>query len=145
MVNRSDQKHPSGTPSESTPESGGSNEVLAHQDVALVSGSSRDGKGLTILRSRRGRLEVGVVQPLSTGKPIQGEVVRLKPRKACPVLCDVETVLQSPISKQGDASNLGDTAPAASMKNGPPQVASDAYRRNWDAIYRRDKKPKLLN
>ena len=146
MVNRSDQKQPSTTPSEASSEASGPNEILAHQDVALVSGKSSDGQGLTILRSRQGRLEAGVVRPLAPGKPIQGEVVRLKPRKALPVLCDVETILESPVSKR-EAAGQGDAEATSSKpaKNGPPQVASDAYRKNWDAIYRRDKKHQLLN
>jgi hypothetical protein len=114
--------------------------VQASQDVALVSGRSRDGEGLTILRSRKGRLEAGVVKPLAAGKAIHGEVVRLTPREACPALCDVETVLESQARYEDNAG-----ASSWAGRNGPPQVASEAYRNNWDAIYQRGKKQQLLN
>ena len=79
------------------------------------------------------------MRPLAQGKPIQGEVVRLKPREECPWLCDVETLLEAP-AESGERSAGPERGHA-----GPPQVASDAYRKNWDAIYRRVKKQQLLN
>ena len=90
------------------------------KDVVLVHGLTDDGKGLAVLRARNGELEAGACRPLEHGKPIHGEVVRLKPRKECPVLCDVETALP---------------APAARERSGPAQVATRAYRDNWDAIF----------
>lgn len=139
LVNRPDPKHSSRVPEASSVNPEGAKEALANQDVALVSGRSSDGEGLTILRSRQGQLEAGVVRPLTAGKPIQGEVVRLTPRKACPVVCDVETIMKSPLPAD-EASKASGQA-----RNGPPQVASDAYRKNWDAIYRQGKKQQLLN
>ncbi len=139
MVNRSDPKEPSEAPLKSAGEGSQPSEALASQDVALVSGRSRDGEGLTIVRSRKGRLEAGVVKPLAAGKAIHGEVVRLTPRKAFPMLCDVETVLES------RAPDEAETGSSREGRHGPPQVASEAYRKNWDAIYQRGKKQQLLN
>jgi hypothetical protein len=110
-----------------------------NDDVALINGRSADGQGLTILRTRRGRLEFGEVRPLTPGKPILGEVVHLKPRKKFPLLCDVETQLEAP-------PQLRESTPKnSSARSGPPQVASEDYRRNWDAIYQSKKKQPLLN
>ncbi len=113
--------------------------------MALLGGPSRDGKGITILRARQGRLEAGEVRPLEPGKPIVGDVVSLKPRKSFPLLCDVETHLEVPQGRSAEEPSKSGAQGHASL-NGPPQVASDAYRKNWDAIYNRGKKtPELLN
>jgi len=93
----------------------------APSDVVLVHGVTDDGKGLSVLRARNGELETGACRPLEHGKPIHGEVVRLKPRKDCPIVCDVETSLPAP--------------EAARDRTGPAQVATRAYRDNWDAIF----------
>lgn len=96
------------------------------QDVVLVHGVTDDGKGLRVLRARDGGLEQGACRPLEEGKPIHGEVVQLRPRKECPVLCDVDVKVAAPAR-----------APAAADRHGPPQVATAAYRDNWDAIWAR--------
>jgi hypothetical protein len=100
-------------------------------DVALIWGKSQDGS-LNILRKRADRFEAGTVVPLKEGRPIQGEVIQLHPREGSP-LCDVEVHLPAPVM----------ATPAASA--GPPQVATDAYRKNWDSIYKRSIDRKLLN
>lgn len=106
------------------------------EDVALVYGVSDDGNGLDIIRKREGRIEAGTVRPLEHGKPIHGEVVRLKPRKNSPLMCDVEVDVPAPAR-----------AATRSTSQGPAQVATDQYRKNWDAIYkaRSSKSDKLLN
>ena len=99
-------------------------------DVALIAGPTSDGKGVTVLRAKQGRLEAGEVRPLQAGKPIVGEVVSLKPRTAMPLVCDVETHVRSALPAR--------TAPAsAAPRSGPPQVASDTYRENWELIYKK--------
>lgn len=103
------------------------------EDVALVYGVSDDGGGLDIIRRRQGRFEAGTVRPLEEGKPIQGEVVRLKPRKQSPLVCDVESEFSPELTRP-------------STSTGPAQVATDQYRKNWDAIYNKGgRKPSLLN
>lgn len=105
------------------------------EDVVLIHGVAEDGSALKVLRARNGSIESGAVKPLEEGKPIHGEVVRLKPRETCPLVCDVTVDVPKP-------------EPAASparAKKGPAQVASDAYRENWDAIWSRPEKRELLN
>ena len=92
-------------------------------DVAIVCG--KDEQGLHILRRRSedGPIEVGVLQPLTEGRPITGEVMSMRPRKDFPFLFDVKTELPAP------------TAATARPTNGPAQVASSSYRSGWDAIW----------
>ena len=104
-------------------------------DVALIHARTADGEGLRVLRRRDDRLEVGDVRPLKQGKPIQGEVVSLKPRPEFPLLCDVKVEL--------DAAQPGGEK---SSHAGPAQVATDQYRRNWDRIFSRSAEtPELAN
>ena len=91
-------------------------------DVAAVCG--KDEHGLYILRRRSadGPVEAGVVRPLVEGKAISGEVVSMRPREDVPFLFDVKTEVAAP--------------PAAeAATHGPAQVATDSYRRGWDAIW----------
>jgi hypothetical protein len=104
-------------------------------DVAIVCGVSDDGQGVDIIRRRGERIETGTVRPLEQGKPIHGEVVRLRPREQFPMICDVEVEVPAP----------GQPA-ASTATSGPAQVATETYRKNWDAIYGRSRKPgPLLN
>jgi hypothetical protein len=105
------------------------------KDLVLVHSRTDDGAGVRILRTRQEQLEVGELRPLEEGRPIQGEVVKLSPRPELPALFDAETLLEAP-------------APAASPTEargaaGPPQVASAAYRKNWDAIWNRPRRQTL--
>ncbi len=110
-------------------------------DVALIHGVTSDG-GFQILRAKGDRIELGAVRPLRDGVPITGEVVRLRPRENCPILCDVEVQLAAkeiPGDRQVPAAEAGQT------RTGPAQVATDEYRKNWDAIWSRTRAPKLAN
>jgi hypothetical protein len=110
-------------------------------DVALIHGVTPDGAGLQILRARDNRLEVGAIRPLREGAPITGEVVTLRPRPNFPALCDVETHFKPPATPSDRSEPRAELAHA-----GPAQVATDEYRRNWDAIWSRSsEKPKLVN
>jgi hypothetical protein len=103
--------------------------------VAIVCGVSDDGKGVDIIRKRGERIEAGTVRRLEQGKPIHGEVVRLRPREHFPMICDVE--VEVPAQRTGE--------PFAAS-SGPAQVATETYRKNWDAIYGRNKKQRpMLN
>jgi hypothetical protein len=90
-------------------------------DVALV--VAKDGRGTHILRRRAegGPIEQGVLQPLTEGKPIDGEVVSLQQRPEFPLLFDVKSEWTPPADRL--------------TSDGPAQVASDAYRRGWDAVW----------
>ncbi len=98
-----------------------------HDDIALIHGRTEDGRGLKILRRRQDRIEVGAVMPLTPGKPIVGEVVRLEPRKESPLLCDVHVEYAPPVEARPTAT-------------GPAQVATDRYRQNWELVFGDSKK-----
>ncbi len=99
-----------------------------HNDVVLVHSPTEDGQGYRVIRQRGGEIEVGAVRPLEEGKPIHGEIVRLKAREDSPVLFDVDV-------------QHGITAPRA----GPAQVATEKYRQGWDSIFARNPSPSELN
>jgi len=92
-------------------------------DVALAVG--RDEHGVHILRRRSAAapVEAGILTPLREGKPIAGEVVSLRPRPEAPFVFDVKSEFEGT-----------EEAPRPSG-DGPAQVANDAYRRGWDAVW----------
>ncbi|HLV65152.1 MAG TPA: hypothetical protein VKY73_05045 [Polyangiaceae bacterium] len=99
-------------------------------DLALIHGVTPEGD-LAILRKRGERVELGGVRPLRHGVPITGEVVRLLPRKEFPLLCDVVTELPAKPAPS-------DVAPPRSAdRSGPPQVATERYRENWERTFSR--------
>lgn len=107
------------------------------KDLALVVGPTEDRKGYQVLRRRSddAPLELGTVRPLEEGKPIEGEVVGMKPRQEHPLLFEVKTELDT-----------REVAAPRGTSVGPAQVATDQYRRGWEAIWGpRDKDPKVLN
>ena len=101
------------------------------KDVAAVCG--KDEHGLHILRRREedGPIEAGIVQPLEEGKPISGEVISMRRRKDVPFLFDVTTEVE--------------TSAAETPASGPAQVATESYRRGWDAIWGRRQRSTALN
>lgn len=103
-------------------------------DVAIVCGVSDDGQGVDIIRKRGERIEAGTVRRLEQGKPIHGEVIRLRPREHFPMVCDVE--VEVPAQRTSEPS---------AVSSGPAQVATETYRKNWDAIYGRKKQRSMLN
>jgi hypothetical protein len=114
-------------------------------DVALIHGVTPDG-GFQILRARDNRLELGAIRPLREGVPITGEVVKLRPRQDCAALCDVEVLLEAPeLPKDRQVSAAPTQQPTPSTRSGPAQVATEEYRKNWDAIWSQSPKAKLVN
>lgn len=87
---------------------------------------ARDGRGTHILRRRAedAAVEPGILQPLTEGKPIDGEIVTLRARPDSPLLFDVKTELEAPARHRERAT-----------ADGPAQVATDAYRRGWEAVW----------
>ena len=61
-------------------------------DVALITGPTDDNKGARIVRLKDDEVTVGEVRALEEGKPIQGEVLKLTPRKDNANVCDVAVV-----------------------------------------------------
>jgi len=95
------------------------------RDVAMVVGRTDDEEGYHVLR-RRGEdpVELGTMRPLKDGEVIDGEVIALRPRKDVPFVYDVKTKL--PARQQPQRRLTSD---------GPPQVATEEYRRGWDSIW----------
>ncbi len=121
-----------GVPEPAAPEKDAPKNDTAKRDVMLVHGKGKDGS-LKVIRAREDRVEFGSVSHLEQGKPIHGEVVRLKPRKDMPLICDVESQVDC---RPAEARARGGDE-AAANRPGPAQVASEAYRENWDRIWKR--------
>lgn len=105
-------------------------------------GLTEDGQGVEVIRKRGDRLETGTVRKLEAGKPIHGEVVRLRPRAQAPLVCDVDVEFDG---SPRETTRHDDLEPALAANSGPAQVATESYRKNWDAVYGRSRKPSLLN
>jgi hypothetical protein len=109
------------------------------KDLALVFGPSEDGEGFNVLRKRAGTetIEAGTVRPMREGRAITGEVVRMERRKEAPFLFDCETDEELSAPRPAQPHSL----------TGPPQVATDEYRRGWDAVWgsRRRSRPSAVN
>jgi hypothetical protein len=105
------------------------------KDVAAVCG--KDEHGLHILRRRDedGPIEAGILQPLEEGKPISGEVISMRRRDDVPFLFDVTTEVAT------SSAEPASTEPSS----GPAQVATESYRRGWDAIWGRRQRSTALN
>ena len=103
------------------------------KDLALVFGQSEDGEELHVLRRRAASatVEAGTLRPLREGRAITGEVLRLSQRDEAPFLFDCET--------DEELSTV------RSQPGGPPQVATDEYRRGWDAIWGSRPRPSAVN
>jgi hypothetical protein len=103
-------------------------------DVVLLGPPTSDGAGVHVLRARDERLEAGELRNLEDGRPISGEVVTLAPRKDNPRVCDV---------KESFASGMSTVTPA--KPKGPAQVATEAYRENWEEVFARRPRNAGLN
>ena len=113
-------------------------------DVALIHGVSPDG-AVQVIRRRGDRLEAGALSPLREGAPIQGEVVSLRPREDCPLLCDVDVHYAPAQLQPSTAPQAKPSSGQAKRRKGPAQVATDTYRDNWDSIWSGKKKRDALN
>src|SRR4051812_24323701 len=94
--------------------------MSSDDDVLLALAPTERGDGVHVLRKRAESIELGEVRPAKDGQPIHGELVRLKAREESPRVFDVEV--------------LADTR-SREARSGPAQVATTAYRKNWDAIF----------
>lgn len=109
---------PPNSPAEPAKSEGSEN---AKADVVLLHSPTEDGKGVRVLRAREGRVEAGELRPIESGRPLQGDLVKLRPRKDAPLVCDVEVTYEH---KAGQKSHPG-----------PAHVATPAYRDSWDRIF----------
>lgn len=113
----------------------------ASEDVVLLCGRTEDGAGLDVIRKRGELLQRGVVRPLEDGKPIHGEVVKLEQRGNTPLFDVTVHCATSPV--HADEPALNDTSGVT--RGHPARVASEDYRRNWDAIWKRPPSKSLPN
>ena len=95
----------------------------------MVCGKDENGVHILRRRSEDAPIEAGIAQPLTEGKPITGEVISMRRRKDLPFLFDVKTEIES-----------GDSDAEAGTTDGPAQVATDSYRKGWDAIWGRKRR-----
>jgi hypothetical protein len=109
-------------------------------DVVFMHGATDDGEGARVLRARPGRVESGEVRPMQEGRPLVGggEVVRLERRKDIPALYDVRVECKVP---EAAAAAAATETPRAG--EGPPQVATRAYRDSWERTFGRRRKDAL--
>jgi hypothetical protein len=112
------------------------------EDVVFVHGPAESGEGLRVLRKRNDTLEIGEIRAVKEGRPLQGDLVQLKPRKDHDRLFDVD-VLVSREEIEGKGTSTAALPPRSHA--GPAQVANDAYRANWEAIFGGRGEPELPN
>jgi hypothetical protein len=112
-------------------------EPRASEDVVLVVGQTDDQGGYRVLRKRNDRIETGDMRPARDGVPIHGEVVKLTPRPEASTLFDVEVLHGGPAFEP--------TSEARTAADGPAKVATDEYRKGWDAIWGKKRAKKLAN
>jgi hypothetical protein len=94
-------------------------------DVAMVLDRIEGHDAYRVLRRRRpdSDVELGTLRPLKEGRPIDGEVVSMQAREDLPFVYDVKTELEDPRGERRATSD------------GPAQVATEQYRRGWEAIW----------
>jgi hypothetical protein len=102
------------------------------QDVMMIHSPVEDGDGYNVLRMRESAIEVGQIRALREGAPVHGEVVHLTQRPEHERLFNVEVLVKSPSPKELPARE----------RSGPAQVATDAYRENWETIFGAQRKDK---
>ena len=96
-------------------------------DVALVFGKNEQGVHILRRRDENAPIEAGLLQPLVEGRPITGELISMRQREDMPFLYDVKSEMGAP-APEGHAPRDG-------RVSGPSQVATDSYRKGWDAIW----------
>ncbi len=101
------------------------------RDLIYIGGATERGDAYQILRATRQGLEVGELRPTKEGEPVQGELVRLTKLPQSDRLFEAEVLLPDPRDKRHG--------------HGPPQVATEAWRNNWEAIFGSRTKTELPN
>ena len=99
-------------------------------DIAVVWGRNENGLYILRRRTEEAPVEAGLLQPLVEGRPINGEVISMRRRGDMPFLFDVKTEVAPPEAAEPSTTN-----------HGPSQVATESYRRGWDAIWGADSGP----
>jgi len=100
-------------------------------DVVFIHGVDEQRRELHVLRKKGDEFGLGVVRPVEEGRPVSGDIVRLKPRPKLPMICDVEEILPLPAPP----------GPGGRLHAGPPRVSTEAYRRGWELVFGGPKAP----
>jgi hypothetical protein len=114
-------------------------------DVVVLGPPTADGAGVHVLRARPQGLETGELRNLQEGRPITGEIVTLAPRKDNPRICDVKESYALPKRTAGASASTSSSSPHTKKAKGPAQVATQAYRDNWDEVFARRTPGNVLN
>jgi hypothetical protein len=93
-------------------------------DIAVVWGRNENGLYILRRRTEEAPVEAGLLQPLVEGRPISGEVISMRRRGDAPFLFDVKTEVAA-----------SGAAEPSTTSHGPSQVATESYRKGWDAIW----------
>ena len=93
-------------------------------DIAMVFGKNEQGVHILRRRDENAPLETGLLQPLVEGRPITGELISMRQREDLPFLYDVKSELPAAAAEAREGRSAG-----------PSQVATDSYRKGWDAIW----------
>lgn len=102
------------------------------KDVVLLGPPTADGDGVHVIRAREERIETGELRNVVEGRPLMGELVTLQPRKDNARICDVTASFKVPEETKTDAKGKG-----------PAQVATKAYRDNWEEVFASRKRAEL--
>lgn len=108
--------------------------------MALVFGRNADGLHILRRRSEEAPIEAGLLRPMREGRPLEGEVVSLRQRRDLPMVYDVKSEFGGPTASPTpgmDEGQHGGSGSDRALSDGPAQVASDAYRKGWDAVWGR--------
>ncbi len=101
--------------------------------MVLIHGQSEDG-ALQNIRKKGETLRAGELRPLEEGKPVQGDVLTLKPRPEMPFLCDVVDEVEIPSSAKPGAKKTMRSA-------GPARVSNPRFRAGWKSVFGKRSKP----
>ncbi len=100
----------------------------APRDLLLVGDRVEQTGGYRVLRQREDRLEVGELRTIQEGQPLSGDVVRLHPTPSHERVFECETLLST-------EEATGAKEPLCGTRQGPRQVATATYRKNWESIF----------
>lgn len=99
-------------------------EKVAGRDLVLISRVDRTRNEIHVLKPVPDGIEEAVLRVVEEGTPLNGDLVRLHPHGGSPLLAELEVVMRHPDRPRGGRAH-----------EGPPMVASEAYRRGWDSIF----------
>lgn len=106
------------------------------RDVVLLGPPTADGDGVHVIRARDTQIETGELRNVVEGRPLTGELVTLQPRKDNPRVCDVTDSFKAAPAPEGASQH-------PPRGKGPAQVATQAYRDNWEEVFAARKRADL--